>query len=165
VNCFRNLLQALDRGVGGIEIRQQASLLLSLRDRLVGREHTVEDLADLVIDLEVPPAHEVGERGVDVDQPRAEPAEQGLELGAGGFAFQQVLLEGLCPALVMLALLVERVALPGSEIRHAEPREHLVHVLAHLGGRIGQGCEICHHLEEEVTGLVQEGRKIGLGTE
>ena len=100
------LLQALKGFVCGIKLGQQACLLLGLRDLLVGREHAVEDLADLVIDLEVAPAHEVRKGLVDVHQPGAEPAEQGLELGAGGFPFQQVLLEGLCPLLVVLALLV-----------------------------------------------------------
>ena len=108
-------LQLLNRLVGGVEVGQHAGGLLGLGDLLVGGDHAVEHLADVIGHLQVAALHELLQALVGADHPRPEAAEQRLQLLARGLALEQVLLERLRQALVIRALLVQGHRIPNFE--------------------------------------------------
>ena len=152
--------------------RHQAARLLGGLDRLVGGQHAVEHAAHVVGERARGRVarEEVLDAAIHVQQPGAEPAEHRLQLDARGIAFGQVQLEGLGELLVIGALFLEVERAPLVQVAQAEPLHQRLHVAQHAALALGElvgvvglhaGRHVGHHFEEEVAGLVQEGREIG----
>ena len=87
--------------------------------------------------------------------------EQGLKLGRGRATFEQEHLEAARELLVELALLLDRLGVPGGEVFDPEPGQQAIDVSHHLGGRVRLAGDMGVDLKEVVPGLVQEGGQVG----
>ena len=139
-------------------------------DLIVTCDHAVHDLANLArqdwqicaVLLLVGFVEVISDRDVHATQPRGEAIKQRLQLDAWCLAFKQVNLVVVRELLVILALLVNRHVVPCLEVFHAKPLEQRVHVVLDLLRRIRLHCHVGVHGQEEVRGLVQEGRVVAL---
>ena len=152
------LLLGHARLLGGLEQRSVALGLLVQGDLVARRQHAVEHAAHLGRQLYV----QGRELLVDGQEPGTEFLEGSAQPRGRRFALEEIGLEAARPALVAVAALVQRQTQPdvgghtleAHELRRLGPvgRQRGVAALGH----VGEG------FEEEMPGLVQERRQVGV---